>query len=54
MEATQNNGTNTSCYKAQFYTDFDPAIPLPGIYSKEIVTDIHKYLTDNKKEKLNS
>lgn len=42
MEATQNDSTNTYYQKAQFYTDFNPAIPLPGIYSKEIVSDIHK------------
>lgn len=57
MQATQNDSTNTYYQKAQFYTDFNPAIPLPETYTKEIVTDIHKYLatkmfniTDYKKE----
>lgn len=40
MEATQNNGTNTYYYyyKAQLYTDFNLAIPLPETFLKEIVT----------------
>lgn len=44
MEATQNNGTNTYYYKAQLYTDFNLAIPLPETFLKEIVTDIEKCL----------
>lgn len=34
----------TYYWKTQFYTDLNLPIPLPEMYSKETVTDIHKYL----------